>query len=94
MSPGSKGCSNECILHYYVADPTLLVWNTSLFYDDVNACYHAPHMKGGDIILVYGKKVYFIQCSVARYDNVLKKKTVSWMLLNRGGLRFSLRHMI
>ena len=53
-------------------DPTLLVWNTSLFYDDVNACYHAPHMKGGDIILVYGKKVYFIQCSVARYD-VLKK---------------------
>ena len=31
-------------------------------------------MKGGDIILVYGKKVYFIQCSVATYDNVLKKK--------------------
>lgn len=60
---------------------------------DANACYHVPHMKGGDIILVYGKKVYFIQCSVATYDNVLKKK-VSWMLLNRGGLRFSLRHMI
>ena len=23
---------------------------------EVNACYHVPHMKGGDIILVYGKK--------------------------------------
>merc|ERR1719494_353671 len=49
---------------------TLYVTDVSEINEDVNACC----MKGGDIILVYGKKVYFMQCSVATYENVVEKK--------------------
>ena len=41
---------------------------------DDNCCYYCPALVGADIILSVNKKVYFIQCSVAKWKTLSIKK--------------------